>query len=132
MKRIFRTKKGKEADRFTIISNELLNSDLSADAIYVMIQVLKKPNYWKFYVNKFSVEIKFGERRLRTALQELIEKGYCNKNKISKRESEYIFFESIDLNQNFIKKESFDSKNEIQNECVTIANCSSDTNDLQY
>jgi len=126
MKRIFRTKKGKEADKFTIISNELLNSDLSADAIYVMAQVLKKPNYWKFYINKFSIEIKFGERRLRTALKELIEKGYCNKNKISKRESEYTFFESNMLNPNFKEK------NEIQNECVSIAKCSTDIDNLQY
>ena len=121
MKRIFRTKKGKNADNFTLISNSLLNSDLSADSIYVMVQVLKKPDYWKFYINKFSVEIKFGERRLRTAIAELIEKGYCKKEKISKREVEYTFFESCQL-----------PINQVQNESLSVAKCSIDTDDLQY
>jgi hypothetical protein len=137
MKRIYRTKKGKDSDTYTIISNQLLNSSLSADAIYVLVQVLKKPNYWKFYINKFSLEIKFGERRLRTAITELIENGYCNKIKISKREVDYTFFESNNLNPEFnIKKDTSSNENKIQNELqnerVSIAKCSSDLNDLQY
>jgi hypothetical protein len=121
MKRIFRTKKGKNADNFTLISNSLLNSNLSADSIYVMVQVLKKPDYWKFYLSKFSIEIKFGERRLRTAINELIEKGYCKKEKISKREVNYTFFEYSQL-----------PNVQIQNESVSVANCTIDTDDLQY
>lgn len=121
MKRIFRSKKGKNAVNYTIVSNDLLNSDLSADAIYVMVQVLKKPDYWKFYINKFSIEIKFGERRLRTAIKELIDKGYCKKEKISKRETSYMFFEYQQINLN-----------ECQNECLSTAICTTDTDDLQY
>jgi hypothetical protein len=105
---------------------------LSADAIYVLVQVLKKPNYWKFYINKFSLEIKFGERRLRTALTELIENGYCNKIKISKREVEYTFFESEILNPEYKSEKKDNVILENQNERVSIAKCSSDLNDLQY
>lgn len=121
MKRIFRTKKGKNADNYTIISNQLLNSDLSADAIYVMVQVLKKPDYWKFYINKFSIEIKFGERRLRSTINELIEKGYCNKIKISKREVEYTFYETSQTSE-FVN----------QNATLSSADCSTESDILQY
>lgn len=128
MKRIFRTKKGKKNDKFTMVSNDLLNSDLSADSIYVMIQVLKKPDYWKFYIKKFSVEIKFGERRLRTALDELEKNGYCQRNKISKREVEFTFFESKILNPELKNTNVID----VCNEVVSVAKCSFDSSDLQY
>lgn len=132
MKRIFRTKKGKNDDKFTLVSNDLLSSDLSADCIYVMVQVLKKHDHWKFYINKFSIEIKFGERRLRTALKELEEKGYCVRNKISKREVEYKFYESKFINPEqfeFVKKNSVAKS---QNESLSITNCTTEIDDLPF
>lgn len=132
MKRIFRTKKGKNDDKFTLVSNDLLNSELSADSIYVMVQVLKKHDHWKFYINKFSVEIKFGERRLRTALKELEEKGYCVRNKISKREVEYKFFESKFINPNQFELVGKDDIEKSQNETLSISNCITEIDDLPF
>lgn len=132
MKRILRTKKGKKDDKFTMVSNELLNSELSADSIYVMVQVLKKHDHWKFYVNKFSSEIKFGERRLRTALKELEDKGYCNKNKISKREVDYTFFESKFLNPRQFENVEKIKSIEKQNEGVRATECNTEIDDLPF
>lgn len=126
MKTIFRTKKGKNADTYTRVSNGIFKYKLSCEATYVLINALTKPDYWKFHLNVFSKEINMGEKRVRSAINELVVNGFCHKMTINKRQVDYFFFESPSLN--FFNN----TKQTNQIDLVSQSNGNLDTVDLQF
>ena len=70
----------RDSDRnFTKIPNSLITSDLSSNALRVLEFVLSLPDKWHFSISGTATILPLGQKAIKTALDELIEKGYCQR-----------------------------------------------------
>ena len=78
----------KKRKNFTMISNTIVDSDISIPAKGVYLVMARKPDKWKFYTNALAKEMKISPAYLRKLLKELhdkkaiINKGQKNKQGI--------------------------------------------------
>lgn len=79
---------------YTIVSNSLVDDpNLTPDALFIMLQILRGYNNHRFYVEVFSIKHDIDKRRVQKAIKLLIELGYCKKIKHNSRVIDYFFHE---------------------------------------
>ena len=83
--------KSKPKDNFTIISNDLiLNKDLSANAKFILISILSKPENFKISKSKYHLQIGIGRKLFIKGFNELINFGYAKSVKF-KENNRYVY-----------------------------------------
>lgn len=66
---------------FSVISNEVFESGLSAEAIGVLCYLLSKPDNWVLIQGHLSSKFDCGRDRMQRIISELIDVGYIRKNR---------------------------------------------------
>ena len=96
-KRITRSEHSKELP-YTVISNQLIDSDLSFNAKLILITILRQIDFYQFHVNHFSKKLGCSKTVVEKSIKELILKGYCIKKTLNRRNVTYHFFEQSQIN----------------------------------
>ena len=68
--------KSKHAGNFTVLPNEIFNSDLSAQAIGILAYMLSLPADWVLYKENIRDKFNIGRDGMRSIIKELEAKGY--------------------------------------------------------
>lgn len=105
-----------KTENFTIIYNEVPKSGMSLAAIGLWTYLMTLPKDWKINLNELQNHFSNGNKAVRTAFNELIEKGYAirqqSKNSHGRfQKMNYKIFESAQLNnkQEELSDEEFDT-----------------------
>ena len=102
MNLIYRAAKNKEHPYVMILKKTLYDTNLSLKAKGLLCFILSKPDDWKIYIDALARELLESRNTIATTLRELIQKGYCIRQKSVRTEAgkftgyDYIVFESLE------------------------------------
>lgn len=70
-------KRAARHERFYIVSHELIDADLSAEALGVAVYVLSRPDDWEIYQSQLRKKFKCGKHVMSRILKEIVEAGFA-------------------------------------------------------
>jgi hypothetical protein len=91
--------RSEKKDRFTVISNELLNDNRITDkALGALVRLLSKPDNWNLNINHLVKTGKQGRTAIRSSIAELEKVGYIHKHVVRSKTgritgTEYLIYE---------------------------------------
>ena len=108
-------KRSKRHERFYIVSHELIDADISPEALGVSVYVLSRPDDWVIRPSQLSKKFNCGKNRMTRILKEIVVAGFarCEKNRGSDGKIsswDWIFSESPHPQNQEVDKQEVDNE----------------------
>ena len=112
MNLIYRATKDKDHPYVMVLKETLYDKTLSLKAKGLLCFILSKPDDWKIFIDALSRELLESRNTIASILNELIDKGYCLRQRSLRTEKgkftgyDYIIFESLEERKAWNEKHS--------------------------